>query len=222
MMLLLLALPFLSACTSINTRGEQLKADDLAGHYYLVRSGDTWAALADRFHVSIAEIMDVNGIDDETKLHAGLNLYLPEPDPIRQKLLRPKSHKTIAQKDPVFEVPVKGKIVRKFSTDKEKPYDGIAIKAPVGTKVRAALTGRVIFVGDDGNKYGLLVIIEHKDPFVTVYTQLDKALVSINQHIKQGEIIGTVGRSGGATVSHLHFQIRVDQRPQDPRKFLRL
>lgn len=174
--------------------------------------------------MSIEEIMDVNGIG-ENRLKVGQNLYLPEPDLIGKKLARIKPETKVSKdfkSEPIFHMPVLGPIVRNFSTAKDNPYDGIAIKAPLGTKVKAALDGQVIFVGNDGNKFGLLIILEHQNPYITVYTQLDEAKVHVGQKIKRGEVLGTVGRSGGAKSPHLHFQIRIEERPEDPKKYLKL
>lgn len=231
---LLLSL-FLCACCACKSIPEQPRESDIAGSYYHVKKGDSLSAIARRYRVSIAEIKEVNGITDERALVRGQAIYLPEPDPIGKRIatLEPKAKKNSSFKNVptpskpiksqrVFDFPVPGgSVVFNFSKEKSKPYEGIGIKALLGTKVVAAQEGRVLFVGDDGTKYGLIVIIEHKFPFITVYAHLNNANVTPNQRVSRGQVLGTVGKSGGAAIAHLHFQVRVDKQPHDPVSFLR-
>lgn len=223
----------LNGCQSV---GERPRDSDLAGVYYRVKPNDTLSEIAKKHRVSVDEIKDVNGIDNDRALTVGQALFLPDSDPIGKKIAKLRPHK-VAQKSPakkpskptapekaarIFDFPVKGgTIIQNFSKAKDNPYDGIAIKATVGTKVLSALDGQVLFVGDDGTRFGLLVIVEHKEPYITVYTQLDTALVTAGQKLKTGQALGTVGKSGGAKMAHLHFQIRVNKRPQDPKHYLK-
>ncbi len=114
-----------------------------------------------------------------------------------------------------------GTIIHEFTLNKKSPYDGLGIKATKGARINASLDGRVLFVGDDGTKFGLIVILEHVDPYITVYAHLDRATVVAGQKIKRGDVLGYVGQSGGASVPHLHFQIRVAERPKDPKLYLK-
>lgn len=224
-------LTLLSSCRSIE---EKPRDSDIAGTYYHVRKGDSLAAISRKYRVSVSEIKEVNGVDDDRQLQPGRALYLPHPDPIGKKIeaLRPKPKTTVAKKatpqkleqsgQRIFDNPLpRGTVIYSFSKAKKNPYEGIGIKAPLYTPVMSAQSGRVLFVGDDGTKFGLLVIVEHKEPFITVYAHLNEARVKAGQSIGRGETIGTVGRSGGASVPHLHFQIRVDRNPKDPKLYLK-
>lgn len=217
----------LFACRSVD---DKPKNSDLAGSYYRVKTGDTLEKIAKKYRVSVDEIMDINGILDQRSLRVGQALFLPDPDPIATKIVNLSKKAKIAAVKPkksmkkptrtfLFPVPG-GTVIHEFSRSKEKPYDGLGIKAELGTKVINAKDGQVLFVGNDGTKFGLLVIVEHKGPYVTVYTHLDKALVKTGQKLKQGEVLGAVGKSGGARFAHLHFQIRRDKLPEDPRLYL--
>lgn len=122
-----------------------------------------------------------------------------------------------------FRFPVHGGIVfKEFSLDKKKPYDGVGIRASLGTNVEACRDGEVLYVGNDGTSYGLMVILEHEEPYITVYTHLDKALVKNKARVKSGDVIGQVGRSGGASFPQLHFQLRVKERPVNPRPYFKI
>jgi len=103
-------------------------------------------------------------------------------------------------------------------------HDGVEIYNAHGTPVLAAQTGTVFFAGNDlekqwgrnKNYYGNMIILQHKnsttgDQFFTVYAHLSEILVSVNQFVHVGQQIGKVGNSGGATGSHLHFEIRINE-----------
>ncbi len=219
MILFIAALFFMLSCKTID-HGEHLRNSDLAGTYHRVKSGDSLDKISQHYRVSKAEIMDINGFLDE-RIKIGTLIYVPEPDPISTKLAQiTKPVKESKKNHASFITPLKGEIVREFSSDKKNPYDGIAIKAPLGAKVKTIMRGRVIFVGNDGNRFGLLVILDHEDPYITVYSQLSKSYVKLGQELEKGEPIGEVGQSGGALFPHLHFQIRLNQIPENPRRFI--
>ena len=215
--------------------GEKPYESELAGRYHEVKKGDTLGKIAVKYRVSIDEIMDVNGIDDIRLLRIGQALFLPDPDPIGTTINRikerkkprqapKKKSKTLAQKPSLksLSFPIAhGSIFKKFSKNKKNPYEGVGIRAQRGQPILAAMPGTVLYAGDDDTKYGLLVIIEHPSPFITVYTHLEKALVKQGQKVKRQQVIGRVGSSGGAKLPHLHFQVRVNERPEDPQKYLR-
>jgi murein DD-endopeptidase MepM/ murein hydrolase activator NlpD len=98
-------------------------------------------------------------------------------------------------------------------------HQGIDVAAPKGTKVAAVLDGVVASVRQSP-QYGLVVEIDHGGGVSTVYGHLDTALVQENQKLGQGDYIGTVGESGNATGSHLHFEVRKDGIEVDPMTLL--
>lgn len=200
---------------------------DIPGKFYRVKAKDTIEAIAQKYKVSIDEIKDVNGLN-HNHLQTGQILFLPNTDIIGVKINKliankplnqpQKSHKDLS---PSFLFPVpKGRIAINFSKDKAHPYDGIGIKAPLGSNVLAALDGEVLFVGDEGTHFGLLVIVAHQEPYITIYAQLHKSLVKTGQKLKRGQILGILGMSGGAKEPHLHFQIRKHRRPVNPLSYL--
>jgi murein DD-endopeptidase MepM/ murein hydrolase activator NlpD len=221
----------ISACTSL----EHARDQSLPGQYYQIKAGDTLGSLSKKYHVATDDICEINGITNTRLLKIGQEIFIPFADPINAKVIKlaktPVLNKNqiktntqaISQKNTaaIMSFPVKGgTISREFSRAKNNPYDGIAISAPRGTLVVAAQPGRVIFVGDDNTRYGLLIILEHEGGLITVYTHLEKAFVKDQQVIRSKENIGTVGSSGGVPFPHLHFQVRRDQRPQNPRNYL--
>ncbi len=231
---------FLSSCLSLSEKRSDL---EVAGVYHRVKKGDSLSRLATRYRSTVEEIKEVNGIESERSLRVGQEIFIPDPDPIgarinkysskpiaSKKAKKPSARKNIASSkktseqygEKIFSFPVPGgQIVRSFSDDKKKPHDGITIRAQAGSPILAAQKGKIIFVGDDGTRFGLLVLIEHKEPYISVYTHLEKAVVKSGQYVEEGQTIGTVGTSGGLKSPQLHFQIRVAQRPKDPEKYLK-
>jgi murein DD-endopeptidase MepM/ murein hydrolase activator NlpD len=95
------------------------------------------------------------------------------------------------------------------------PHEGIDVSAPMGTPILAAAKGRVAFAGQrDG--YGLVVEIDHGFGYVTLYGHASRALVTRGQQVARGDLIAQVGRSGIATSPHLHYEVRVNDRPVNP------
>jgi murein DD-endopeptidase MepM/ murein hydrolase activator NlpD len=98
-------------------------------------------------------------------------------------------------------------------------HQGIDIKARPGEPVRAAAAGTVAFVGRRGG-YGNLVILEHGNDFMTYYAHLFSSSVRRGDHVSAGDKIGLAGKSGTATTTHLHFELRRQGSPIDPMPYL--
>jgi len=97
----------------------------------------------------------------------------------------------------------------------EKKHDGIDIAAPTGTPIYASADGLVSFAERKGG-YGRLIIIDHANGFQTLYSQLSEMIVTSDDHVKSGQLIGLVGNSGLSTAPHLHYEIRKNSEPIDP------
>lgn len=104
-----------------------------------------------------------------------------------------------------------------------RPHTGIDLAAPIGTSVRSVKSGWVV-VCRNSRGSGNFIEIYHKKGMVTVYAHLDTIKVRLLQRVKQGEVIGTVGKTGNANYkkmqAHLHFEIIQDGRRQDPLAWL--
>ena len=98
-------------------------------------------------------------------------------------------------------------------------HQGLDLTAPKGTKVRATADGRVIFAGKSG-AFGRLVVIQHSGGYETRYAHLKSIEVKRGRKLKRGTVIGTVGKSGNATGFHLHYEVRLQGTPVNPRSYL--
>jgi murein DD-endopeptidase MepM/ murein hydrolase activator NlpD len=92
-----------------------------------------------------------------------------------------------------------------------RAHKGVDYAAPIGTPVRAAGDGRVLFAGVRGG-YGNLVELDHSRGITTVYGHLSRFAHGLHagQHVTQGQVIAFVGMTGLATGPHLHYEYRVD------------
>jgi len=97
-------------------------------------------------------------------------------------------------------------------------HTGTDYAASLGTPVFAAEDGTVQFVDRQGG-YGKTVILEHSRRVTTLYAHLsDFAEISVGDEVIQGQIIAYVGQTGRVTGPHLHYEIRVDGKHQDPQE----
>ena len=103
--------------------------------------------------------------------------------------------------------------------DVVKNHTGLDIAAPGGTHVVASRAGRVTFAGTRGG-YGKLVILSHADNMETRYGHLSSFNVKEGHFVRPGQMLGTVGGTGRSTGNHLHFEVRVNGRVDDPMKWL--
>lgn len=105
--------------------------------------------------------------------------------------------------------------------DQMQFHKGVDIAAPMGTDVYCAAQGKVIFAGQKSG-YGNCVIIEHGNGLATLYGHLSKILVDANQQVKIGDVIAKVGSTGRSTGPHLHYEVRKNNTPINPKLFLNL
>jgi len=96
-------------------------------------------------------------------------------------------------------------------------HKGVDYAAQRGTPIKAAGDGKVIFRGQKGG-YGRTVIIQHGGRYSTLYAHMSRYRrgVYTGKRVRQGQIIGYVGRSGSATGSHLHYEFRVNGQHRNP------
>jgi murein DD-endopeptidase MepM/ murein hydrolase activator NlpD len=98
----------------------------------------------------------------------------------------------------------------------KKMHTGIDLTAPTGTKVYATGDGRVIKAGYSTGGYGIKVFIDHGFGYKTLYAHLNKTFVKKGQKVKRGELIGEVGNTGRSTAPHLHYEVRKNNKPENP------
>lgn len=98
-------------------------------------------------------------------------------------------------------------------------HGGLDFKGPVGAPIYAAAQGTVTFAGVKQG-YGNVVDISHGNGLLTRYAHMSTFRASVGQKIAAGAVIGAIGSTGRSTGPHLHFEVRINDRPVNPRPFL--
>lgn len=99
-------------------------------------------------------------------------------------------------------------------------HTGVDFRAETGTQIRAAAPGKVVTAEYSGG-YGNMVEIEHANGLSTRYAHMSAISASVGQVVTTGTVIGRVGTTGRSTGPHLHYEVRIDEEPVDPTRFLR-
>jgi murein DD-endopeptidase MepM/ murein hydrolase activator NlpD len=122
-------------------------------------------------------------------------------------------------------MPVSGRLSSKFGMRnhpilrRSRMHTGQDIAAPSGTSIKAAAAGTVITSGRMGG-YGNVVIISHGGGMTTLYAHCSRLLVKAGQKVSRGQTIAKVGSTGLSTGPHLHFEVAINGKKVDPRKYL--
>ena len=194
---------------------------------HVVARGETLYRISKRYGASVESIMSANGIKDVRSVPVGARLVVPSGG-VGAGPRRPVDAKTFASRDPrgrssgspSFTWPVHGEVISEYGLRRGAHHDGLDIKAPAGTVVRAAESGRVIHADASLSGYGKLIILKHAGRLSSVYAHNRKMLVSVGQFVEKGDAIAEIGQTGNASVPHLHFEIRSDGSPRDPLEYL--
>lgn len=110
-----------------------------------------------------------------------------------------------------FAWPVTGPVSGVFGSQRilngkpRNPHNGVDVAAPVGTPIKAPADGVVALVHDDMFYTGKTVMLDHGLGLTTVYAHMDSIAVIAGQVVRQGDPIGTVGKTGRVTGAHLHW-----------------
>ena len=152
---------------------------------------------------------EVIGVDIEENIVNAINegvLHMAEDD-IRSIFQEPQVRKNLhAQKTPC-----------------EADVFIISVPTPLDEKKRVADLSQVVDATGSISSYlrsGNLVIVEHKDGWLSYYAHLSEIVVESGQEVRQGELLGGAGTTGYSTGPHLHFELRYYGRPVDPHVYL--
>lgn len=114
--------------------------------------------------------------------------------------------------------PVPGRVIRGFNPN-SVGREGLDLAGKVGETVRAAASGTVVYSGRGLIGYGELIIIKHNDRLLSAYGHNRKRLVQEGDQVKAGQAISEMGQNSSGDVQ-LHFEIRVEGKPQNPINYL--
>lgn len=129
---------------------------------------------------------------------------LPAIQPVMNKDLRRLASGFGYRIDPIYHI-------KRF-------HAGMDFAAPTGTDIFATGNGKVLSTGWEQG-FGLCVKIDHGYNYTTLYAHMSKIMVRQGQNVKRGEVIGLVGNTGKSTAPHLHYEVHLRGKPQDPRNY---
>jgi murein DD-endopeptidase MepM/ murein hydrolase activator NlpD len=241
-----LRVPASSVPPSSATRSNIVKASataaqpELRDGTHVVRAGETLYSVSRATNVSVDAIARANRLRAPYTLSIGQSLRIPGgvvagnsakaapknreaalsgdvADLARNVSYNNRPEPTVAAAPSLFDWPVKGAVIGNYGMmSSGKRNDGVNIAAPVGTPVRAAADGEVVYRGAELDGYGNLLLIKHEDGFVTAYAHNDVMLVKKGDMVRQGQVIAKVGQTGAASEPQLHFEIRQNLKAIDP------
>ena len=208
----------------------------------VVRFGDTLSSIAERYGLTLAELLRVNPGVDTGRLVVGTRLRLPAPAPARARSLlavKPLTSGGVSWPElpdfgggrtrplpPSRSVatwiwPAKGVFTSGYGWRWGRMHKGIDVANNVGTPIVAAREGRVSYAGWHDGGYGYLVEITHQDGSRTLYGHNSRILVRTGEVVAQGQPISNMGSTGRSTGPHLHFEIHPPGRgAANPLQFL--
>jgi murein DD-endopeptidase MepM/ murein hydrolase activator NlpD len=206
-----------------NTRllqiGQVLRIPNQDGIMYTVKKGDTLDTIAEKYKSGASDIKIANELfSDEVLL--GTSLFIPgaQLDWVERQEIN----------GDLFIWPVSGYItspygyrIYPFDVDGGRQFHtGMDIGSPMGTPVKAAMSGRVSSAGWD-NVLGNHVVISHHSGYRTVYGHMSVIRVKTGAYVGTGERIGDVGSTGQSTGPHLHFTVYKNGVTVNPRSLLK-
>ena len=169
------------------------------------------------------DLKSVTHLDDKlSKLERFVDIQLSSFKDVEKKL---QKDKFIRDHTPSI-LPCNGRFTSGFGmrrdpfTGRMHFHRGIDLAAPVGTPVYAPADGTVKKIKWDVRGYGLLLEINHGMGITTLYGHLSKVLVKPGQKVKRGQIIARVGNTGRSTGPHLHYEVRILNRPVNPVNYI--
>jgi murein DD-endopeptidase MepM/ murein hydrolase activator NlpD len=189
-----------------------------------IRFGDSVAKIAQRYNLTIAELLRLNPGLEAARLVVGTQVRLAQSSPSRSRMilgLKPSASGGLSwPEQPGFGFgsgnpaganswiwPTKGIFSSGYGWRWGRMHKGIDIANNVGTPILASRAGQVLSAGWNDGGYGYLVEIRHDDGSLSRYAHNSQILVRPGDQVSQGSVISLMGSTGRSTGPHLHFEI---------------
>ncbi|MDR3224366.1 MAG: M23 family metallopeptidase [Holosporales bacterium] len=233
---LLFSILLLSGCSSGDKEPPEIVRVQRVEPYHIVSEGDTVESVSKRYGMTRADVIKLNSLEPPYQLYHGQRLIVnvkasalielpPELPQESDETRLPQEDITIddiPQREPVASLPTPAfdyvwpidggaqKVSQHFGDNDED--GGVIFDASAGTPVKSIADGTVMIAGTpkgDAAAYGTTVVIKHvSKKTMSIYAMLQETGVTVGQRVKQGDIIGKVGRSGTiAKKPQLYFEI---------------
>jgi murein DD-endopeptidase MepM/ murein hydrolase activator NlpD len=207
--------------------GQKLIILPVSGMLYTVQAGDSILKIATKLKADQSDILTYNGLTTISTITKGQVLIIPHGKPSAtdiqsflstQKTRVPSSEPLL---DAVWDWPTyTGYFICPLPGARLSQglhgHNAVDLAIALGTPIRAAAAGTVSGAKSNGlwnGGYGNFVMISHPNGAVTLYAHMSKPVVSVGDHVYQGQTIGYVGMTGMTTGPHTHFEIRGAQNP---------
>lgn len=195
--------------------------------FYRVKAGDTLYRIAKNNGQSVSDLVRWNNLAKAEDIDVGQLLRVTSPDGARapkstSTKSAPRSTAPAINKTPTpasditLAWPAQGNVLYAYAPPRVK---GIGIGGSTGDSIVAAADGKVLYSGDGIRGYGLLLIIQHSNGYITAYAHNQKLLVKEGAQVKQGQAIATMGQTGTDSVK-LHFEVRYKGQTINPASVL--
>lgn len=197
---------------------------------HTVQPGESVVSIARHYGVPYQDVVRANRLRDPARIVVGRRLVIPgaiEAEPERRGQSASGGRTIPIGFAPIaaggraaLQWPVPGGAVTSpFGRREDGHHDGIDVQAPIGTPVRAARGGTVVYSGRLRG-YGNLVIVDHGGGLATVYAHNQRNLVRPGERVGASQRIATLGATGQVSGPHLHFEVRQRNVARDPLQFL--
>ena len=190
--------------------GQEFKILPVKGIIYRVSPGESVGSIARKFDLKTETIMRDNNIQDASGLKIDQKLILrgAKPEFSYQDRL-----------DQKFMYPINTRITSYYGPRWGRIHEGLDFAAPMGSPIRVVSSGRVVYSGW-ATGYGYVVIVQHQRGLRTLYAHNSKLLVREGESVGKGEVIARSGNTGNSTGPHLHFEVQVNGRPENPLDYI--
>ena len=212
--------------------GQKIKVPKAQIH--VVKKKETLYSISKRYGLTVSQLSRQNNIQPPYTLAIGQKLIVSGGEggvsrTQKSTAVRKTTKKsTVRSTKPIsvpkgkkFAWPVKGKIVSDYGSHGAGRYnDGINIAGKLGTPIKAAEAGTVVYANDELKGYGNLILIKHANGWITAYAHNEKLLVKKWQKVTKGQKIATMGETGNVATPQLHFEIRYKTKVVNPKNYL--
>lgn len=196
--------------------GQKIRVMNGRGTLYTMREGETLSAVSKRFWVAEAKILAANGLLSADQIKPGSEIILPGIKPRRRD-----DYLASRGLGPLYLTwPTRGWLTSRYGMRWGRMHEGIDVAVSTGNQIRAAAPGRVEYAGWRAG-YGRLVVLDHGRGIHTRYGHNSRLMVKPGQWVQRGDVIALSGSTGSSTGPHMHFEVRVNGRPQNPLTWLR-